>query len=97
MTTADANRIHDRLDRMEDGLRTTLREVRDEVRRDVREVRDELADVKQEVKQTNGRVRKLELWQARIGGAWGAVRWAPPAVAATVTGVIVAVTSRLIH
>lgn len=50
-----------------------------------------LTRIDQKVGETNGRVRKLELWQARVQGATSVFSWVQPAVAAVIGGVIVAV------
>ena len=47
-----------------------------------------LHEIKVQVSETNGRVRKLELWQAHVLGAKAAVSWVPPAVTAIASAVI---------
>lgn len=49
-----------------------------------------LRETRELAKQTNSRVKKLELWQARIQGGLAALHWAPAlgvAVVAAVVGV----------
>lgn len=41
---------------------------------------DDVGEVKEEVKKTNGRVRSIELWKARVEGAQAAYSWVTPAV-----------------
>lgn len=52
-----------------------------------------LDSIERHVCQTNARVRKLELWRARIDGALASVRWLPAfgltITAATTSGVLV--------
>lgn len=47
---------------------------------------DKLDTMIDQVKKTNGRVMKLELWQARMDGAKWAVSWAPPLITALLAG-----------
>jgi hypothetical protein len=44
----------------------------------LREMRDDIKETKQYAAETNGRVRKLELWQASVQGARAAMGWAGP-------------------
>lgn len=53
-----------------------------------------LERIEKKVSETNGRVRKLEVWQARVQGATSMFQWVHPAVASVVGGVIAA---SLIH
>lgn len=55
-----------------------------------------LEEIKTQVKQTNGRVSKLEIWQARLEGARWAVSWVPTVATGTVVGVIAAAASKLL-
>lgn len=50
-----------------------------------------LSEIKTHTAETNGRVRKLELWQAQVLGAKAAVSWIPPAVTAMAAAVVGAV------
>jgi hypothetical protein len=54
-----------------------------EMREDIREIRTDAADTKMLAKETNGRVRKLELWQATVQGAKAAMGWVSPLVIGT--------------
>jgi hypothetical protein len=54
-----------------------------EMREDIREIRTDAADTKLLAKETNGRVRKLELWQATVQGAKAAMGWVSPLVIGT--------------
>jgi hypothetical protein len=54
-----------------------------EMREDIREIRADAADTKMLAKETNGRVRKLELWQATVQGAKAAMGWVSPLVIGT--------------
>jgi hypothetical protein len=44
----------------------------------LREMRDDLKQTKTYASETNGRVRKLELWQASVQGARAAMGWIGP-------------------
>jgi hypothetical protein len=46
----------------------------------LREMRDDIKETKQYASETNGRVRKLELWQASVQGARAAMGWIGPLV-----------------
>ena len=48
------------------------------------EIRDDMKETKELARETNGRVRSLELWRAKAEGAKWAMRWVP----ALVTGII---------
>ena len=45
---------------------------------ELREVSQTLERIERKVDETNGRVRSLELWKARMEGAKWAVGWIPP-------------------
>jgi hypothetical protein len=47
---------------------------------------DKLDTMIEQVRTTNGRVKSLEIWQARLEGAKWAVSWAPPLVTAIASG-----------
>lgn len=49
----------------------------------------QLDRIEKQVGETNGRVKSLEIWQAKIAGATFGVRWVPSAVSAVVAGVLV--------
>jgi hypothetical protein len=56
-------------------------------------MRDDIKETKQYASETNGRVRKLELWQASMNGAKAAMGWVSPVVVGTLTaGAAVALT-----
>ena len=57
---------------------------------------EDVVEVKEQAKLTNGRVGKLELWQARVEGAKWAVSWAPPVVTATFAAVLGGVAAKLL-
>lgn len=57
---------------------------------------EKLDSMLDQVKETNGRVKTLELWQARIEGAKWAVSWAPPLVTALLAGGLGAVLASLL-
>jgi hypothetical protein len=54
-----------------------------EMREDIREIRTDAADTTMLATETNGRVRKLELWQATVQGAKAAMGWVSPLVIGT--------------
>jgi hypothetical protein len=54
-----------------------------EIRTDISEIRTDAAEAKQFASETNGRVRKLELWQATVQGAKAAMGWVSPLVIGT--------------
>jgi hypothetical protein len=49
----------------------------------LREMRDDIKETKQYASETNGRVRKLELWQASVQGARAAMGWVGPLMIGT--------------
>lgn len=49
-----------------------------------------LERIDRQVQKTNGRVTKLELWQARTEGARAVFSWVSPAVAGIVSALVVA-------
>ena len=77
-------RLEERFDAMEDA-RKLAREDNDEWRS---EIREELRQIKDQTTLTNGRLKSLELWQARLGGIGSSFSWWKGAVAATIGGVI---------
>jgi hypothetical protein len=50
-----------------------------------------LTEILDQAKLTNGTVRELQLWRARVGGATAAMSWVQPLVVAVVSGGLVAV------
>ena len=66
-----------------DNIFTVLRRL-DEIKEDVKVVK-ELA------KETNGRVKELELWQARVQGALGTTRVMWMVGGGVVTGIIIGI------
>lgn len=50
------------------------------IERRLNEIHDEINEVKALAKETNGRVRSLELWKAKYEGAKWAVGWVPPVI-----------------
>lgn len=59
----------------------------------VEAIADDVAEIKPEVKKTNGRVTKIELWIARFEGGRAALGWVTPVgvgVTCSVVGVIAA-------
>lgn|GEM_PF-6497882 len=50
-----------------------------------------LEEIRTQARRTNGRVRRLELWRARIEGARSAMSWVQPLTIAIVSGVVVAI------
>ena len=57
---------------------------------------EDIAELKDQVKITNGRVGKLELWQARVEGAKWAVSWAPPLLTAACAAVLGGIAAKLL-
>lgn len=69
----------------------------DELSEDIKEIKDEdLKAIKEQVTATNGRVRTLELWQARLEGAKWAVSWLPSVGTGLIVGLVVAVATHLL-
>jgi phage-related minor tail protein len=56
------------------------------VANDIEHLKTEASEIKAEAKKTNGRITRLEIWQAKIAGATAAVRWLPGFVTAVVGG-----------
>lgn len=74
-----------RLDSME-AARTLARIEQDEWKR---EVRGELHEIVEQTTQTNGKVRELQMWRARLNGAASVFAWWKTATATlVVAGVI---------
>jgi len=46
----------------------------------MKRITGEVAEVKEHVRKTNGRVRELELWKARMEGLKAGYSWLPPVV-----------------
>lgn len=61
------------------------------------EVRDELREIKTQTTLTNGNVRALQLWQARMGGIASSFGWWKGAVAATVGGVVASGVTAIVY
>lgn len=60
------------------------------IERRLSEIHEDINEVKVLAKETNGRVRTLELWRAKVEGAKWAVGWVPPmATAAAASGLSV--------
>lgn len=57
---------------------------------------EDIGEIKAQAQLTNGRVGRLELWQARVEGAKWAVSWAPPLVTAIVAGLLGAGAGKLL-
>jgi hypothetical protein len=57
---------------------------------------EDIGELKEQTKITNGRVGKLELWQARVEGAKWAVSWAPPLVTAAGAAVLGGIAAKLL-
>lgn len=55
-----------------------------------------LSRIESKVDKTNGRVNKLELWQARLQGAQAAYGWVSPTAVGVVCAVVGVVAARLI-
>jgi hypothetical protein len=55
------------------------------------DLHEDVREVKQQAKETNGRVKSLELWKARTDGARAAMDWLKPLLVAVVSGGAVAV------
>lgn len=51
----------------------------------------QLDRIEDHARQTNGRVKKLELWKARMDGAKWALSWLPTVGTGVLSGVVVAV------
>ncbi len=66
----------------DDALLSELRGLRSEMQH-------EFDQVKGKQDATNGRVRALELWQARADGARKALAWIPAVLVGVITGVVV--------
>lgn len=67
-----------------------------ELKGQARETREDIGEIKTQTTATNGRVKKLELWQARVEGARSVFSWVQPAIAAIVSGLVVGVVLALI-
>jgi hypothetical protein len=67
-----------------------------EMREDIREIRTDAAETKQLAKETNGRVRKLELWRATVEGAKAAMGWVTPLALGTTAAAAGAVLTKLL-
>lgn len=52
---------------------------------------EQLERIEQHASETNGRVKALELWRARLDGVRAAVAWLPSLLSSVVGGVIVGV------
>jgi hypothetical protein len=83
-----------------EAIARELRDWREEVRESFREVKATQSEGFREVKAkqdlTNGRVRKLELWQARWDGVRAGFSWLPAVALSVVSGALVAVLAHLL-
>ena len=61
------------------------------IREDIAEVRADAKEIKEQVKATNGRVTKLELWRYGLEMVHAAHSWIRPAIVAFVSGAGLAV------
>lgn len=52
------------------------------IERRLDEIHEDVGEVKRLAEATNGRVRKIELWKAKIEGGVAAVGWLPPLLTA---------------
>jgi hypothetical protein len=52
-------------------------------------LKEQLDRIEVQVKETNGRVKRLELWQAKLQGAAITAYWIPPVVSAVVAAALV--------
>lgn len=68
-----------------------------EILAQLRVLREAVTEIKAQTTATNGRVRKIEIWQARMDGARSAFQWVQPAFAAVVSGLVVAGVLALLH
>jgi hypothetical protein len=78
-----------------DALHDLATEVRG-VKTDVCEIKADLKDVKVEVKVTNGRVTRLEMWRHGLEVLSAARSWVKPAAIGVASGVVVTVVSVLL-
>jgi hypothetical protein len=78
-----------------DALHDLAAEVR-EVKQDVGEMKLDLKDVRVEVKATNGRVTRLEIWRHGLEVLAAARSWVKPALVGVASGVVVTVVSVLL-
>jgi hypothetical protein len=78
-----------------DALHDLATEVRG-VKTDVCEIKADLKDVKVEVKVTNGRVTRLEMWRHGLEVLAAARSWVKPAAIGVASGVVVTVVSVLL-
>lgn len=85
---ARLDNVDAKLDAVHVSLKDDIQEVRMELREDISEVHG-LA------KATNGRVRKLEVWQARIQGGLAVSQVVVPAITGIVSGVVVLLAGRI--
>jgi hypothetical protein len=67
-----------------------------EMRQDVAEVKDDVKEAKALAALTNGRVRKLELWQASVQGAKAAMGWVSPLLLGTAAAAAGALLTKLL-
>jgi len=90
MSTSDAREIIDALGEFRRELRA---EIREEIADHLRPVDEKIGELTKEVKRTNGSVRELKLWRARIEGAMWIVGRVPviAAIAASIAAVIAVV------
>lgn len=71
-----------------DGLREDIRSLRQEMRENHQAEKEAIAEVKDLAQATNGRVRTLELWRARVQGTTAAFSWVIPVGSAALGSVI---------
>ena len=53
-----------------------------------------LQEIKTHTEITNGRVSKLEIWQAKVDGVRMAINWPPPLVFSIAAGVVIYLLTR---
>ncbi|MBN8867521.1 MAG: hypothetical protein J0H98_08200 [Solirubrobacterales bacterium] len=85
-----------RLDSVDQKLDAVHVSLKDDVEAARLELREDIGQVRDLASATNGRVRKLEIWQARMQGGLAVSQIAVPAVTGVVSGVVVLLAGRIL-
>ena len=84
-----------RLDNVDAKLDAVHVSLKDDIEAVRLELREDIGEVQALAKATNGRVRKLEVWQARVEGGLAVSQIAVPAITGIVSGVVVLLAGRI--
>ena len=85
-----------RLDNVDAKLDAVHVSLKDDIQSVRLELREDISEVHTLAKATNGRVRDLEIWKARVQGGLAVSQIAVPALTGIVSGIVVLLASQLV-